>query len=297
MNNGGVLIFIATLVFITGSCKQKNQQFAASVPPGGETMWIDANGLRLKTKIYKSSKMSDRPVLVLVLHGDLLAPGAPPTYHYAFARRAAEQMDDVVAAALLRPGYGDDDGDRSDGKQGMRTGDNYTPDVVDRVAQAIRTLQTKFHPAATVLTGHSGGAAITGNLLGRYPSEVNAALMVSCPCDVPVWRKHMVKYEFSQVGPFSLVFLAPVGSLSPMDLAGKVPPSTRVRMVVGGQDPVAPPDFTQEYAEALRRHGVDVAVEVAPGLAHNILLEPVVSDQLKRLLRTVENDAAQGAIR
>ena len=150
MNNAGVLIFIATLVFITGSCKQKNQQFAAAVPSGGETMWIDANGLRLKTKIYKSSKMSDRSVLVLVLHGDLLAPGAPPTYHYAFARRAAEQMDDVVAAALLRPGYGDDDGDRSEGKQGLCTGDNYTPEVVDRVAQAIRTLQTKFHPAATV---------------------------------------------------------------------------------------------------------------------------------------------------
>ena len=98
-------------------------------------------------------------------------------------------------------------------------------------------------------------------------------------------------------GPSHWFSLAPVGSLSPIDLAGKVPTSTRVRMVIGSQDPVAPPDLTQEYAEALRRHGVDVAVEVAPGLAHNILLEPVVSDQLKRLLRTVENDAAQGAIR
>jgi pimeloyl-ACP methyl ester carboxylesterase len=232
-----------------------------------------------------------------VLHGDLLAPGAPPTYHYAFARRAAEQMDDVVAAALLRPGYADDDGDRSEGKQGMRTGDNYTPEVVDAVAVEVRELQTKFHPAATVLAGHSGGAAITGNLLGRHPSEVDAALLVSCPCDLSVWRNHMMKYYFPKVGPFSLLFLAPVKSLSPVDLAAGVPPSTRVRMVVGSQDPVAPPNLTREYAEALRKRGVDVAVTIAPGLEHDILLEPVVSEQLKRLVEAVEKDAAPRSVR
>jgi pimeloyl-ACP methyl ester carboxylesterase len=297
MKNSGVLIFITALVFITGSCNSKSPQFVAAAPSGGETMWIAANGLRLKTKIYESSQLSDHPVLVLVLHGDLLAPGAPPTYHYAFARRAAEQMDDVVAAALLRPGYADDDGDRSEGKQGMRTGDNYTPEVVDAVAVEVRELQTKFHPAATVLAGHSGGAAITGNLLGRHPSEVDAALLVSCPCDLSVWRNHMMKYYFPKVGPFSLLFLAPVKSLSPVDLAAGVPPSTRVRMVVGSQDPVAPPNLTREYAEALRKRGVDVAVTIAPGLEHDILLEPVVSEQLKRLVEAVEKDAAPRSVR
>lgn len=290
-------ILIAALLCITGSCQSKGPKPAAAVPSGGETMWITANGLRLKTKIYKSAKVSDHPILVLVLHGDLLAPGSPPTYHYAFARRVAEQMDDVIAAALLRPGYADDDGDRSEGKQGMRTGDNYTPDVVDAVAQAVRALKTRFLPAATVLAGHSGGAAIAGDLLGRHPSEVNAALLVSCPCDLSAWRKHMIKYYFPKVGPFSLLFLAPVKSLSPIELAGRVPASVRVRMVVGREDPVAPPELTREYAEALRRRGVDAAVEVAPGLEHNILLEPVVFEQLKRLLEAVENDARSAAVR
>lgn len=260
-------------------------------------MWITANGLRLKVKIYKSANLSEHPVLALVLHGDLLAPGAPPTYHYEFARRATEQMDDLIVAPMLRPGYADDDGDRSEGKQGMRTGDNYTPDVMDAVAQAVRALKIRFHPSATVLAGHSGGAAIAGNVLGRYPSEVNGALLVSCPCDLSAWRKHMMKYYFRKVGPLSLLFLAPVGSLSPVDLAGKVLPSTRVRMVVGSRDPVAPPNLTQEYAEALRKHGVDAAVTIAPGLEHNILLEPVVFGQLKALVEAIEKDARSAAVR
>jgi pimeloyl-ACP methyl ester carboxylesterase len=205
-----VWVFFTVLFCLIVSCKSQKPNPTAVAPSGGESMWITADGLRLKTKIYKSSQLADHLVLILVLHGDLLAPGEPPTYHYAFARTATEQMNDVVAAALLRPGYADDDGDKSAGKQGMRTGDNYTPEVVDAVAQSIRTLQTKFHPAATVLVGHSGGAAITGGLLGRHPSEVNAALMVSCPCDLSEWRKHMMKYYFSRVGPFSLIFLAPV---------------------------------------------------------------------------------------
>jgi len=180
----------------------------------------------------------------VVLHGDLLPAGEAPSYHYAFARKAAELVDDVIVSALLRPGYTDELNDQSGGKRGLRTGDNYTPEVVDAVAQAIRRLQITFHPRATALAGHSGGAAIAGDLLGRYPSEVNGALMVSYPCDVPAWRKHMVKYEFTQVGPFSLLFLAPVRSLSPVDLAARVPQSTRVRMVVGSLDPVAPADLT-----------------------------------------------------
>jgi acetyl esterase/lipase len=102
----------------------------------------------------------------------------------------------------------------------------------------------------------------------------------------------MAKYYFSKVGPLSLLFLAPVTSLSPLDFAGKVPPSTRVRMIVGSRDPVAPPDLTLEYAEALRKHGVDAAVTIAPGLGHEILLEPVVMKQLQNLVQTVEEDVA-----
>jgi pimeloyl-ACP methyl ester carboxylesterase len=254
------------------------------VQQGGETLWLRANGLRIKAKIYQSARRSDHPVLAVVLHGDLLEPGAPPTYHYEFARRAAGQIDNLVVAALLRPGYADDEGDRSEGRQGLRTGDNYTPEVIDAVAQIAGALRARFHPAAALLVGHSGGAAISADVLGRHPGVVDGALLVSCPCDVTAWRRRMIRSQFSRIGPFSLLFLAPVKSLSPLDLAGGVRPSARIRLVVGSRDNTAPPEFTLRYAAALQRHGVDAAVRIAPGLEHNMLLEPVVFDQLRLLI-------------
>lgn len=244
------------------------------VPSGGETVWLQANGLRIKIVIYRSAKLTAHPVLVVVLHGDL----PQPTYHYKFSRQAAVKIDNAVVAALLRPGYTDGAGERSQGEMGLTTGDNYTPAVVDTVADAVRQLKQKFHPARTVLAGHSGGAAITADLLGRWPELVNAALLVSCPCDVPVWRRHMLAMQKNPI------WLVPVHSLSPMDLVGKVSHSVRVRMLVGSDDPVAPPELSRRYAEALVKQGQDVTLTLLPRLKHSILLEPAVLDTLKTLV-------------
>lgn len=140
----------------SAACQHLPQSEAA---PAGEVLWVKANGLRLKTTIYRSAKLSSHPVLIVVLHGDLLGVRAIPrqTYHYVFAHDATMKMDDLVVAALLRPGYRDDTGEQSQGERGLTTGDNYTPEVVDAVAQVIDQLKGKFHPARTVLAGHSGG--------------------------------------------------------------------------------------------------------------------------------------------
>lgn len=263
---------------LLGACHSSAAPPPAPAAASAETLSLLANGLHLKTNVYRGARLSDHPRLVIVLHGD--APFEPPSYQYAFARRAAAQLDDVVAAAILRPGYTDDTGARSDGERGETTGDNYTPEVVDAIAQAIEQLKTRFHPSATIIVGHSGGAAISADLLGRAPAEVDAALLVSCPCDLGPWRKHM--HEIQGHNP---IWLAPVKSLSPMDLAPRVPPSVRVRMLVGSADPVTPPELTQRYAAALREHHVDVNVTSAPGLQHNILLEPVTLEELRALLQ------------
>jgi pimeloyl-ACP methyl ester carboxylesterase len=259
-----------------------SQSEANAVSPAGETLWLQTKSLRLKSKVYGSARLGEHPILIVVLHGDLPNPG----YHYRFAREAASHMDNVVVAALLRPGYTDDSGERSEGVQGKTTGDNYTPEVVDAVSQAIDQLKEKFHPLRTVLVGHSGGAAITGDLLGRWPKEVDAALMVSCDCDLPAWRKHM-----QQMQDNNPVWSEPVRSLSPLDLAGDIPRSVRVRLLVGSDDPVAPPELSRKYADELRRHGDDVTLTIAPGLKHNILLEPVAFDALTRLVEELRKSA------
>lgn len=38
---------------------------------GGRAQWIDVGAAKLKTEIYSSTHLSARPLLVIVLHGDL----------------------------------------------------------------------------------------------------------------------------------------------------------------------------------------------------------------------------------
>lgn len=219
---------------------------------------MTAGGLKLKTRIYKNQALSSNPILIVILHGD--SPFGPPSYQYRFARRVAEQLENTIPVAILRPGYTDDVGDHSDGDRGLTPGDNYTPQVIDAISQVIEQLKGKFHPRATVLVGHSGGAAITGDILGRWPSNVNAALMVSCPCELEEWRKHMLELQGGDI------WKKPVDSLSPFELADRVRPSVRVSLIVGEDDPIAPPEFTRKYADALRHHGVEPQVAVLPML-------------------------------
>jgi predicted esterase len=240
----------------------------------GTTIWVTITQ-RLKTKVFTAPELSPSPILVVVVHGD--SPNGPPTYQYRFAQAVTAEIKDVVAAAVLRPGYEDGEG-RSDGMRGETTGDNYTPEVIDAVATAISELKSRYKPRQVVLVGHSGGAAIVGSLIGRRTGIANAALLVSCPCDVAAWRRHM------SLLTGGWIWQRPERSLSPLALVEGVPTSVTVSMLVGSDDRTAPPDLTQVYADALRKHGVPVNVTIAAGRGHDILLEPAAMDQLKRIV-------------
>jgi pimeloyl-ACP methyl ester carboxylesterase len=274
-----VVVAVAALLLPMAPCVSAPS--ASGDPPAAMTLWLEGNGLKLKTSIYKSTRLSSHPVLVVVLHGDLLGVwNVPPrTYHYVFADEAARRIEDVVVAAVLRPGYRDHSGERSEGTMGMATGDNYTPEVVDAVAGIIEQLKEKFHPSHIVLAGHSGGAAITGDLLGRLPSAVDGALLVSCPCDLAAWRKHMMKMQ-----PNNSIWSKPVQALSPQELALNVSPAVHVSVLVGSKDDVAPPAMSRDYAEALKRRLSNVTLTIAPEFGHEILLEPVAYETLTSLV-------------
>jgi pimeloyl-ACP methyl ester carboxylesterase len=245
---------------------------------GGEAQWIDVAGGRLKTEIYSSAPLSARPTLVVVLHGDLFNP--TPSYQYAFAQALTQGFDapampgpvrarlgtrpevnDVVAAGLLRPGYTDNDGDRSDGERGEARGDNYTAEVVDAVATAVRALKQRFMARRVVLAGHSGGATIAALVLGRHPDVADAALLVACGC-------------------------GETRSLQPLDVARSIRRDVTVRLLVGAEDGVTPAVQSQRYAEVLRQGGVDAQVTVLPGLGHNITFTQPVFAEAARVLLT-----------
>src|ERR1700761_2915445 len=75
----------------------------------GQVIWTKTPDGRIKARAYTSDYLTVRPVLVVWLHGDL-GPGSEP---YEVAQHLAAMSDNVVAAAILRPGYADAEGDLS----------------------------------------------------------------------------------------------------------------------------------------------------------------------------------------
>jgi pimeloyl-ACP methyl ester carboxylesterase len=270
----------AALVFLAACAPETSDTI------GGETQWIDVAGGRLKTQVYAHVSDGRRPILILILHGDI--PNPPPDYQYLFAKLLVEEIPgsaersaqlraalgarweqkSIVAAGILRPGYADPSGDRSSGEMGKAVGDNYTPEVVDVVAAAARDLKAKYDAIAVVLVGHSGGGAIAANVLGRHPDVANAALLVACGCDPEAWRARMRAQQ-----PGSL-WDEPISSLMPLSLVDGIARDTRVRLLVGENDDVVLPADIARYAVALRARDIEVRLTVAPGLGHNILMSP-----------------------
>ena len=269
---------------------------ATSDTIGGETEWIRGAGGRLKTQVFTRASDGRRPILILILHGDL--PSPPPDYQYLFAKLVTEGIPEypersallraalgagwnekaIVAAGILRPGYADPSGDRSSGEMGKAVGDNYTPEVVDAVAGAARELASRYDASAVVLVGHSGGAAIAANVLGRHPDIADAALLVACGCDPEAWRARM---RAQQPGS---VWDEPVASLMPLSLVDGIADDTRVRLLAGQKDDVVLPEDNRKYAAALRARGIDVQLTLAPELGHNILMSPEAFRELGLLI-------------
>lgn len=227
--------------------------------------------------MYQSSTLRAHPVLVAVLHGD--APFSKPDYQDTFAAKLAAGNGDVIAAAILRPGYTDPAGNTSDGERGETTGDNYNAGNVDAIAAAIVELRQRYQPSRVVVVGHSGGAAIAANLLSRHPALADAALLVSCPCDVPRWREHM----FRKTGFAG--FQGPVTTLSPLDGIATIPSRTMVSMIVGADDDVTPASLSESYRTAMVAQGKLVKLVLLPGWGHEILLTPEVLEATVVLLR------------
>jgi predicted esterase len=294
----------AALVTLLGCALGSCARPARSTPDpaygrGGQLLWVDIPGGRSKAEAFSSTQVSAHPVLLVILHGDL--PDPTPSYQYAFAQLVTQGVNapalsetirarladwrpipDVVAVGILRPGYTDDAGDRSDGDMGNAALDNFAPEVVDAIAAAVDQLKKRFGARRVVLVGHSGGAAIAADLLGRHPESADATLLVACVCDPDASRARISQTRASPI------WKVPTRSLQPLALAPNVRADAVVRLIVGEKDDTALPEYSQRYAETLNKHAVDAQVTIAPSLGHNILLTAPVLAALGELVRAVQ---------
>jgi pimeloyl-ACP methyl ester carboxylesterase len=211
---------------------------------------------------------AEPPVLYVMLHGNH-SDGSPATSMFKPAQTLVEKANrPSVAVALVRPGYNDDLGDYSTGNRNRA--DNWPTDVIDDIADAIRRLKEHHKARRVVLVGHSGGSAVAGVILGRHPNLADAALLVGCVCDLRQWRAGRAGGLWT--------------SASPGDYVGRIPPGTKISVLVGAGDSVTSPSLSEGYVADLTDHGFKVDFKLQEGRDHyNIIRWDGMYDMILRL--------------
>ncbi len=238
---------------------------------------LNAQQTELFHRVYSSKDELKAPTLVLVLHGD--SPSRNPSYQYAIARRIANENSNVVAVGILRPGYTDEEGNRSAGERGETTGDNYTRTVLKAVHQLRMSLQEKYTPSKTLIVGHSGGAAISANLMAEYPNGYSSAVLISCPCDLHPWRKHM-----KALRPNSNIWDKEVDSLSPIEEVNRINSDAQIMIIHGDQDDTVPIKLAEHYFDALKAQNLGVKFIQLENRGHDVAFNPKVFEAIKGLI-------------
>ena len=226
----------------------------AGCPPGATVAdWVFGGKLCQSVATFGAETAGPSPLLIVVVHGDI-SDGGRATYHVVFAKTLAGPGRVVVA--LTRPGYTDDRGRTSQGNT-YRRRDNYTRDNIAAVGGAIAALRAHYRPRRVIYLGHSGGAAIGGVLIARSARLIDAAVLVSCPCDIVRWLHERRKPAWP-------------ASLSPSVYAARVPRDVRVTVIAGSTDTNTFPAQVEDYARALMRRGVDARFVLVEGGGHGL---------------------------
>jgi predicted esterase len=239
---------------------------------GGSSVMVGVPGHRIAGRAYLTGIQSPDAPMVVVLHGD--APGNKPGYQYVFANHLAQALPGTPVVALLRPGYADPYGAKSDGDRGLALGENYTRGVIDDVAAAIQALKSQWNAQRVVLVGHSGGATIAADLAAVKPGLVQEIVLISCPCDVPAFRHHMAGLQKNPM------WLLPVSSLSPQVTLDQMSKGVKVMAIAGKDDEIALPEYAFNYVVKANRLGISASMVTMGGKGHEILNEPFVMKQV-----------------
>jgi len=210
--------------------------------------------------------------MVVWLHGDV-SSGGPANYHFPLAQKTAEDFSasSVMSVALVRPGYPDGSGASSTASflHGGRS-DHYTQENITEVGAVIEKLRLKYKPKSVIIVGHSGGAATAAVLLGMKPHLVDAAVLVSCPCELVSWRSGRREWGRSE---------------NPTRWVEKINPSTRVIALTGAKDDNTSPHLASAYVDLLRSRGIDATFQLVAEATHNSALRSAeVFDAIARLL-------------
>ena len=178
--------------------------------------------------------------LIILLHGDHRKRdigGILP----AFVNKIENKDRNVFVIA--RPGWKVKKRKSGGGdSRGVDRGDNYIfIRDIEPVALAIKKLKEHYKPEELILFGYSGGAALTGVIIGKYSGLIDHAILAGCPCNVPEWRKHRKK---GSGWP---------RSSSPHNLVSNIDKDIKVDILIGKNDKNTHPKFSEQYYDLLKK--------------------------------------------
>ena len=233
----------------------------------------------LFVKVFKSDSITLKPNLFIIIHGD--APFNPPSYQYKLSQKLSEQVKNTIIVSVLRPGYKDNESNKSDGKRGQTTGDNYTQEVINSLTEVIKELKIRFKPSKTIIAGHSGGAAISADIVSLTTQLVDKSILVSCPCDVEAFRKSMALKQ-----PFYRAWRDSVKSISPIDVIKNINRNADIILIHGQEDDIVPFEIAENYFKKLKQNNIKVELIPIENAGHEIFLTDRVLTVLKNNLES-----------
>lgn len=248
------------LVSVLSTCAVAIAVAVASIPAGARTCedpdnitFVQGGRHCLAIKTFPGGESAD--TLFVVLHGDL-SRGGPADYIFPLAESVARR--DVPAVVMMRPGYSGD-GRTSSGQpsRSQRRDELFRKSEMDSIAVALAELKSHHAANRLILVGHSGGAIISGVLLGRKPDLVDGVVLIACPSDIPRWRRARGRrpLEIAQ---------------SPHKWLKKVEADAKIIAMTGSEDKNTFPDLAHDYVEKAKARGLDAEFMLVHGAGHGL---------------------------
>jgi hypothetical protein len=98
--------------------------------------------------------------------------------------------------------------------------------------------------------------------------------LVGCPCNVPAFRRHMARLQWSPI------WLMPGSSQSPDETLARMDPGITITAISGSKDRIALPEFAQAYVETALARGITASMVLVPEQGHEILNSAAVMERV-----------------
>jgi pimeloyl-ACP methyl ester carboxylesterase len=221
----------------------------------------------LAIRTAKGSGLSDSPKLAVFIHANSCGSKRPTRerrkYNWymhdevglPFLELAeANGLTDLVVVSLLRPGYSDNDGNKSSGSHLGRC-DNNTEKIVDSIAEGLRNLKSHYNSKKLVAVGHSDSGNIIGIILGKHPGIIDGAVTNGSTVNLRLWQSGWRRNKWKR-------------SLSAHKFVDQVPMNAKIIAVQGENDRNVPKKVQKSWIDALAARGIDAKMVMVPKTNH-----------------------------